>query len=239
MVNDNDNVDLITCSPDAQSQLDGAMQYSSYSANSRNTKNTPIITNQLVLSTISSSRHEGSGIAENLDNSSHGWSDVNAPPGSSRKRFLSHDFPGYGSYDVRATPKAHEMEHILHAMEFEKEEKESEFLQQLEATAISGNDILSSTFYVSGLVTLSAGKLAPVCLAMVGFVLYLFRGIYHETVMVSTNVYYIWHDVQQCTVSGQQNYMHHMFIYMYHIYIHTYNAIRTCAVKRHSYRAHN
>jgi hypothetical protein len=193
MVNDNDNVDPVTCSPEAQSQLDGAMQYSSYSANSRNTKNTPIITNQLVLSTISSSRHEGSGIAENLDNSSHGWSDVNAPPGSSRKRFLSHDFPGYGSYDVRATPKAREMEHILHAMEFEKEEKESEFLQQLEATAISGNDILSSTFYVSGLVTLSAGKLAPVCLAMVGIVLYLFRGIYHETVMVSTNIYYIYY----------------------------------------------
>jgi len=66
-------------------------------------------------------------------------------------------------------------------------------LQQLEATAISGNDILSSTFYVSGLVTLSAGKLAPVCLAMVGIVLYLFRGIYHETVMVSTNIYYIYY----------------------------------------------
>jgi hypothetical protein len=27
--------------------------------------------------------------------------------------------------------------------------------------------------------------LAPVCLALVGVVLYLFRGIYHETVMVS------------------------------------------------------
>lgn len=57
------------------------------------------------------------------------------------------------------------------------------FLKELEATAISGNDILSSTFYVSGLVTLSAGKLAPVCLFLVGVVLYLFRGIYHETVM--------------------------------------------------------
>jgi len=56
-------------------------------------------------------------------------------------------------------------------------------LGELEATAISGNDILSSTFYVSGLVTLSAGKLAPLCLLLVGMVLYLFRGIYHETVM--------------------------------------------------------
>lgn len=56
-------------------------------------------------------------------------------------------------------------------------------LKELEATAISGNDILSSTFYVSGLVTLSAGKLAPLCLFLVGIVLFWFRGIYHETVM--------------------------------------------------------
>lgn len=74
---------------------------------------------------------------------------------------------------------------IENNMEYEKEERESEFLKELEATAISGNDILSSTFYVSGLVTLSAGKMAPACLALVGVVLYLFRGIYHETVMVS------------------------------------------------------
>ncbi len=62
-------------------------------------------------------------------------------------------------------------------------EKGMVLLNELEATAISGNDILSSTFYVSGLVTLSAGKLAPLCLLLVGFVLYLFRGIYHETIM--------------------------------------------------------
>ncbi len=35
---------------------------------------------------------------------------------------------------------------------------------------------------MSGLVTLSAGKLAPLCLLLVCFVLYLFRGIYSETV---------------------------------------------------------
>ena len=74
---------------------------------------------------------------------------------------------------------------IENNMEYEEEEREKEFLKELEATTISGNDILSSTFYVSGLVTLSAGKMAPVCLALVGVVLYLFRGIYHETVMVS------------------------------------------------------
>lgn len=93
----------------------------------------------------------------------------------------SHDFAGYGSYDVRHTPSKSEIIQI-HEI-FETEEKGRHLLKELEATAISGNDILSSTFYVSGLVTLSAGKLAPLCLALVGVVLYLFRGIYHETVM--------------------------------------------------------
>ena len=72
---------------------------------------------------------------------------------------------------------------IVEALQEDDETKHGILLQELEATAISGNDILSSTFYVSGLVTLSAGILAPVCLAFVGLVLYLFRGIYHETVM--------------------------------------------------------
>lgn len=134
------------------------------------------------LSTISNSHHRPD-LADKLNASSHEWNTVNCPPGSARKRFASHDFPGYGSYDVRAAPLDKDIEIIQSMMENEKEEKESEFLQELEATAISGNDILSSTFYVSGLVTLSAGKMAPVCLALVGFVLYLFRGIYHETVM--------------------------------------------------------
>lgn len=137
---------------------------------------------QSYLSTISTSHH-GMGLADKLNASSHDWNSANHPPGSARKRFASHDFPGYGSYDVRAAPMKNEIEIIQSRMDNEKEEKESEFLQELEATAISGNDILSSTFYVSGLVTLSAGKMAPICLAFVGFVLYLFRGIYHETVM--------------------------------------------------------
>jgi hypothetical protein len=137
---------------------------------------------QSYLSTTSTSHH-GLDLADKLNASSHDWNTVNCPPGSARKRFASHDFPGYGSYDVRAAPMKKDIEVIQSKMDDEKEEKESEFLQELEATAISGNDILSSTFYVSGLVTLSAGKMAPVCLACVGFVLYLFRGIYHETVM--------------------------------------------------------
>ena len=92
-----------------------------------------------------------------------------------------HDFAGYGSYDVRTTPGISEMEKIDENLQVDESRKV--LLPELEATAISGNDILSSVFYVSGLVTLSAGKLAPLCLFLVGVVLYLFRGIYHETVM--------------------------------------------------------
>lgn len=114
---------------------------------------------------------------EQLDKNSWLWT----PPGAARKRFDDHDFAGYGSYDVRTTPSLSDIERINN--EIHDHERKQIKLQELEATAISGNDILSSTFYVSGLVTLSAGKLAPICLALVGFVLYLFRGIYHETVM--------------------------------------------------------
>ncbi|KAL3923051.1 MAG: hypothetical protein SGILL_001873 [Bacillariaceae sp.] len=114
---------------------------------------------------------------QQLDKSSWLWT----PPGSSRKKFEPHDHAGYGSYDVRTRPASKEIEYIDETLQ--AKERGHTFLRELEATAISGNDILSSTFYVSGLVTLSAGKLAPFCLMLVGLVLYLFRGIYHETVM--------------------------------------------------------
>lgn len=48
------------------------------------------------------------------------------------------------------------------------------------ATAICGNDITSSTLYVASLCALQAGILAPLALALVAVVLYLFRGIYAE-----------------------------------------------------------
>lgn len=103
------------------------------------------------------------------------------PAGASRKRYDSHDYAGYGTYDIHHRPHLSDMgrinEQLLHAADQHKS------LNELEATAISGNDILSSTFYVSGLVTLVAGTMAPVCLILVGGLLYLFRGIYHETVM--------------------------------------------------------
>ena len=131
-------------------------------------------------SSIASIASNTPSIKERLDKSSHGWYEVSSPPGSTRQRMMSIDFPGYGSYDVRATPQRTEMDSIVTSMD--TDERERHLLGELEATAIAGNDILSSTFYVSGLVTLAAGKMAPVCLLLVGFVLYLFRGIYHETI---------------------------------------------------------
>ena len=53
-------------------------------------------------------------------------------------------------------------------------------LGQLKATAICGNDITSSCLYVSALCALYAGPLAPIALALVAGVLFLFRRIYAE-----------------------------------------------------------
>jgi amino acid transporter len=53
-------------------------------------------------------------------------------------------------------------------------------LSELPATAICGNDITSSCLYVSALCTLQAGVYAPLALAIVAIVLYLFRKVYSE-----------------------------------------------------------
>ncbi|GAA4368333.1 hypothetical protein GCM10023185_41000 [Hymenobacter saemangeumensis] len=55
-------------------------------------------------------------------------------------------------------------------------------LNQLEATAICGNDISSSCLYVSALSIAYAGQYAWVALLVVGAVLFLFRKIYGEVV---------------------------------------------------------
>ncbi|WP_431160716.1 APC family permease [Flagellimonas beolgyonensis] len=55
-------------------------------------------------------------------------------------------------------------------------------LNQLEATAICGNDISSSCLYVSALAIVYAGQYAWISLLMVSFVLFFFRKIYGEVV---------------------------------------------------------
>lgn len=53
-------------------------------------------------------------------------------------------------------------------------------LGELASTAICGNDITSSCLYVSALCAAQAGPYAPLVLAMVAGVLYLFRSVYAE-----------------------------------------------------------
>jgi len=55
-------------------------------------------------------------------------------------------------------------------------------LNQWFATAICGNDILSSTFYVSGIAIVYAGVLAPIVLALIGLVLFFYKSVYTEVV---------------------------------------------------------
>lgn len=55
-------------------------------------------------------------------------------------------------------------------------------LNQLFATAICGNDILSSVLYVSGIAVLFAGIYAPIVLLIVVGILYLYKAVYTEVV---------------------------------------------------------
>ncbi|KAF1324555.1 Transmembrane protein, partial [Globisporangium splendens] len=86
------------------------------------------------------------------------------------------EFPGWGN-NLRTVPDERELADIQAHLSMDHP-KLSEWL----ATAICGNDILSSCLYVSGIVASKAGFLAPVALAIVAGVLYLYRFIYGEVV---------------------------------------------------------
>lgn len=55
-------------------------------------------------------------------------------------------------------------------------------LGQWFATAICGNDILSSALYVSGIAIIFAGVFAPIVLAIIGLVLFFYKAVYTEVV---------------------------------------------------------
>lgn len=55
-------------------------------------------------------------------------------------------------------------------------------LNQFFATAICGNDILSSALYVSGIAAIFAGVYAPVVLLLIAVVLFLYKSVYTEVV---------------------------------------------------------
>lgn len=86
---------------------------------------------------------------------------------------------GWGNNEI-FYPKPGELEDVARSVELAKRKKQK--LNAFEATAICANDLLSSPLYVVGLVTFTAGKLAPVALLMVSGVLYLFKGMYGEAI---------------------------------------------------------
>eukprot|EP00286_Rhodomonas_abbreviata_P016730 CAMPEP_0181342372 /NCGR_PEP_ID=MMETSP1101-20121128/30960_1 /TAXON_ID=46948 /ORGANISM="Rhodomonas abbreviata, Strain Caron Lab Isolate" /LENGTH=681 /DNA_ID=CAMNT_0023453815 /DNA_START=178 /DNA_END=2223 /DNA_ORIENTATION=- len=53
-------------------------------------------------------------------------------------------------------------------------------LNEVYATAICGNDLTSSVFYVVGVTASMSGQLSPFCLLLAGAVLYLFKSVYGE-----------------------------------------------------------
>lgn len=55
-------------------------------------------------------------------------------------------------------------------------------LNEIQATSICANDILSSVLYVSGLVIPIAGVFAPLVLLFIGLVLFIYKGVYREVV---------------------------------------------------------
>jgi amino acid transporter len=63
-----------------------------------------------------------------------------------------------------------------------EKEKHHSKLNQLFATAICGNDILSSTLYVSGIAIVAAGIYAPIALLIVVLVLFFYKAVYTEVV---------------------------------------------------------
>ncbi|KDO24879.1 hypothetical protein SPRG_22245 [Saprolegnia parasitica CBS 223.65] len=75
------------------------------------------------------------------------------------------------------TPPADELNAIRNDLE-----KPKHLLGEWPSTAICGNDIMSSVMYSSGIVSLKAGKLAPICMGMISLILYMFRFIYEEVV---------------------------------------------------------
>ncbi|CAH0478170.1 unnamed protein product [Peronospora belbahrii] len=85
-------------------------------------------------------------------------------------------FPGSGSSEHVQVPQGE-------LAEIQKElDQPKKLLGELTATAISGNDILSSVLYSASSVAAKSGKLMPIPLLMVSIVLYFFRFIYEEVV---------------------------------------------------------
>jgi len=120
--------------------------------------------------------------------------DVGLPAGvgvAARARGGDWDFPGWGSSStvkvvkVRGGELAALDDVVSRAVDPLAEPPPPEkhvALDQFRATAIAGNDLLSSCLYTAGLCAQYAGKMAPISLALVSFMLFFFRYVYSEVV---------------------------------------------------------
>lgn len=97
-----------------------------------------------------------------------------ATPPTDVEQAMAWDFPGWGTAekieDLETGPT--EITHLDSA--------QTHKLGVWRSTAICGNDITSSCLYVTAIAAVYAGHYAPVALALVAGVLYLFRSIYAE-----------------------------------------------------------
>jgi len=109
-------------------------------------------------------RHQ---LSDPITGPSKGWRDRL----SNKSNIETWTFPGWGRYNLQMTVTDEELAEI----EADMDQQQPPKLNQWEATAICGNDIMASCFYVVGLVTMSAGKMAPLALLLVSCVLYLIR----------------------------------------------------------------
>lgn len=95
-------------------------------------------------------------------------------PATEVERALAWDFPGWGTAeridDLEAGPT--EISHL--------DSGQAHKLGPWRSTAICGNDITSSCLYVTAIASFYAGPYAPLALALVAAVLFLFRKIYAE-----------------------------------------------------------
>ncbi|RHY33935.1 hypothetical protein DYB32_001266 [Aphanomyces invadans] len=95
---------------------------------------------------------------------------------------VMHAFALISNPDVCRSQNLHMPATEVAAIETELEKACPHALGEWTSTAITGNDVLSSCLYSSGIVASKAGKLAPVANILVAATMYLFRFIYIEVV---------------------------------------------------------
>ena len=104
----------------------------------------------------------------------HGTDACCPPLGTDRRDSKRYEFPGY------VPPSDLKFETLDPVDRSTLHHPSRGTLNELYSTAICGNDLTSSVLYTIGVTATMSGQLAPVCLIIVGFVLFLFKSVYGE-----------------------------------------------------------